>query len=845
MRRLLLTVTLCGLLGAAAGLCRAVAAGEAPPLPRPSHARPFFLPPRERQRLLKLIREEPWAKAEHERIRGQAEKGDGFWAGLLYALEGDPNHLPAARAYLMKHCGPEAWAVRTYTQRLADPDHFKAGQPHLGDVYYGLRYEPFIVYDWVHRGLSAEERRVIERGIQIQGRYRMRAMDRWWQTPNLVFKPTFMAAMAGLATGDDELIRWGLFRRKPRGARLGGYFPVLEAMLCDGGPWREAPIYPVAHRDLWCMAILSRYGQLYDGRDWFALTTPAGDSAQGLMDYYLDTAYPIERTGHGPGQIRVATYGDGATSPKGDLFLVNPAGGGLNMERAVTAVYNTTGDPRLAAFLAMVDGYQPDLWRRRPLPAQTALPPAPSKVWPRYGLAMLRSDESPAYWTSGEAIAVFQLMSQGYGHDHRDKFALTLHGAGRLLYPDYNAIQYESSAVGWTRHSCSHNTLLVDEQDTANATPTGIRHAFSPEVKHLATSASGVFEGVEQTRVLMLTPEYLLDVFHAASDLPHTYDYLLHCLGEARPLDGRYRAAPGLMPRFWVIERKQAMATDEAWAIEFVRRDEPGSRGGQYGAGWYEHVARVRVSMAGTPGTRAVRGVWGERYAAMVAKKHRGKRKLDKLASLVVRRRGVPATVFIAAHEPYANDQAPRVRRVTKLAESRDAVLVRVAASGFTDYAAASFGPQEGRPVHVLSDGEVAVRFRDYAYVRVREDGGAVARGDLVGLRIPGLDGPVALNGKRVSAATLAEGLGEGDLEPTPPLAFPPPCPLEVRREPRQLRVWVRDRKALVFHVRNALGRPVSGHIAFDLPAGFRTEPAEPAFGPMAPGQTAEVAVQF
>ena len=65
-------------------------------------------------------------------------------------------------------------------------------------------------------------------------------------------------------------------------------------------------------------------------------------------------------------------------------------------------------------------------------------------MWPTYGLAMLRSDESPNYWTSGNAIAVFQIMSKGYGHDHRDKFSISLHGAGRLFYPNYNALQYEN-----------------------------------------------------------------------------------------------------------------------------------------------------------------------------------------------------------------------------------------------------------------------------------------------------------------------------------------------------------------------------------------------------------------
>jgi hypothetical protein len=34
------------------------------------------------------------------------------------------------------------------------------------------------------------------------------------------------------------------------------------------------------------------------------------------MDYYIDSAYPIERTGYGPGQIRIANYGDGTTKRK-------------------------------------------------------------------------------------------------------------------------------------------------------------------------------------------------------------------------------------------------------------------------------------------------------------------------------------------------------------------------------------------------------------------------------------------------------------------------------------------------------------------------------------------------
>src|SRR2546430_15888972 len=108
----------------------------------------------------------------------------------------------------------------------------------------------------------------------------------------------------------------------------------------------------------------------------------------------------------------------------------------------------------------------PSLIAEPPPPAKIQLPPAPSKVWPTYGLAMLRSDESPNYWTSGKAIAGCQIMSKGYVHGHADKFSITLHGPGPPLYPNYNVLQYESPTVRRSRNSLSHNTLIVDAGET-------------------------------------------------------------------------------------------------------------------------------------------------------------------------------------------------------------------------------------------------------------------------------------------------------------------------------------------------------------------------------------------
>jgi len=808
----------------------------------PANGRPFFMPERERARIRQLIAAQEWAKADYTRIQGSARKGDGFAAAFLYALDGDPAYVPIAQKWLLGKFGANAGTTKRARGALDNPGFFRGGVPHLSDVFYDTDFSPYIGFDWAYTGLEPAARTEIQEGISAFMHFKMRCMDRWTQTPNLVFKPTAIVAFAGLAIQERELTDWG-FYRKPE-SRIGGYFPVLNHLLKDGGPWHEAPTYPIAHTDLYCMAMVSRYRALYDGKDWWTAKAPGGGSPKGLMDYYVDTAYPIERTGYGAGQIRVATYGDGATNTNGDLFLVNPAGPGIDITKALIAAYNASGDPRLAPFVEMIPDYKPTLIDRCPLPEKIKFPSVSSRIWPDYGLAILRAEESPAYWNSDVPV-VFQLMTQGYGHDHRDKFRLTFHGAGRLLYPDYNAIQYENADIGWTRNTIAHNTLMVDEGDTRDAQPSGVRHDFTPEVKYLAVSATGVFEKVEQTRSLLLTREYLLDVFQAASPTPRVYDYLLHSFGAPRPAHPEaFRPSNALDRRFWLVSDRQAMTTDQPWALDFVIKEQPGSRKGKFGPEWYDHTAAVRVTMAAEPKTLVTCGISGIELGRSA------KRTFDPLGMLIARRAGVRQTVFAATHEPFANAAKPQITAVTELAQSDNAILVRVDAAEYADYAAVSFGPQKDTPVHVLVsalDPRTRVAFKGYGYLRVRKDGTVAARGGLTGFSIPGTGGAVTLNGQTAPAkldsgyvvlGTVADAGGQA-------AGREAECPFAVAISPAVARVAREGCRTMTFTLNNTLRETVSGTLAFDLPAGAAIEPAVPRFGPVPPGATTQVTVAF
>jgi hypothetical protein len=223
-----------------------------------AHERPYFMPTAERDRLHDLISKEAWAKRDLDRLKKAASTGDGFAAAFLYALDGNPKDAAIAQQWLLGKYGKKAYWTVQAADRL-NSEFFKGGQVGIPEVYYDTDISGYLAFDWAHKGLEPTARREIEAGIVLWSRYKMRAMDRWTQTANLVFKPTSTVALAGLATENGELIEWGFRRTKPWGERLGGYDVVLDTMLKDGGPWHEAPIYPIAHEGLLMISRLSRW----------------------------------------------------------------------------------------------------------------------------------------------------------------------------------------------------------------------------------------------------------------------------------------------------------------------------------------------------------------------------------------------------------------------------------------------------------------------------------------------------------------------------------------------------------------------------------------------------------
>ncbi len=816
-----------------------------------------LMQPAEKQRLLERLRSNESARRQSEAMKEAANKGKFADAALVFALEADQKPADVVRRHLLAH-------VRSRTPSL-DAGIAAGGHRENNLEFYwdtaGIR-----AYDLVYPALTSEERETIETFYRKLGRYWKDSLSRWTTTPNLVFPIHYHAAVIGFCVNDEELIEWGLRDSGGRfGRTRGGLFPVLDAMLRDGAIWDEATIYAAVNvlQPMMQLAILHK---LYDGKDFFTFESTRGASIKKLVDSYIALTYPRERTGVGPGSFQIATYGDGSTeNPHSKhhntdaIYLVNlPWTRGDNRHEIIATIeqaYYLSRDPNYAYFLSHEVEREPSFLYGENIPFGAVAPPAaPSSIFPEAGIAMLRADESPAYWTNG-SIAVLQMMSRGYGHDHRDKLEIVMHAGGRLLYPDLNCVQYESPSINWTANSVAHNTLVVDRGKTANA-PFAYRHEFTPEIKFLATTAS-CYPGVLETRALALTREYLLDLFWAESELRHTYDWVLHAIGKLNLENpAAYRPSSDLLRDYWWIENELRRETAQSWRADFIQQNGFAIRGmGRQTEEWFKDRAAVRVTMIGEPGT-TVYGAEGPTGGPPVDPVMNP----EGNSPLLLVRRECRQTVFAAVHEPYKFD-APAIADVRKAAALEDAYLAEVRAKNYFDRVAISFGERRSNVVYALRserDAQECFVFSNYGYVREttpKPDAqpSLTARGFWTGFRVRGPQlperGGLTVNGTNAMYRKEGDYIVYGDISKilessqhnrrvashsdpanlANPLSdsIAPSQPLEILAPKDPIRLAVQGSRQVTLELRNGSPVPKSGRIRLSLPGGVLAEPSD------------------
>jgi hypothetical protein len=378
------------------------------------------------------------------------------------------------------------------------------------------------------------------------------------------------------------------------------------------------------------------------------------------------------------------------------------------------------------------------LFGLEPIRPQDVKPPhAPSAVWPERGLIMLRAEEGPEYWES-EAPAVCMRTASPYAHSVNDAFALA--GFYAFQRPIYINRQTTSSyAQGISRSIRSHAGVQVDDREPAFTYETTVRCDFTPALKFAAARSQAVYEGIDFTRALMLTRDYLLDVSALSADQPHVYRWRVHAVGPAA--DSR-KLDPG----------------DDAWSVTVVQTCPVGDADSTLlGRAWYDKQIGVRLTMLGG----ATTSVTVEDTPPLEPHRGQSPPPRDEIGgTTIAATRQANATVFAVLHEPFRGGRS-RVAEIRPLFQGGDTLVVAVTGhtdSGIDDRLMLRFGDDAEQPVTVGDDGE-SFTFAGHAFVRVAATA-VEATGDVRGMkiRVPGRNRPqLRVNAKAVPA-TIADG---------------------------------------------------------------------------------------
>jgi len=363
--------------------------------------RPFMLWTRqEAAEIRKLIESEAWAREAYE---------NETWGLLHYGIMGDKTAGEAEKQALLAALAAE---------KVATPEN-------------AYRYD--VLYDL----LTAQQRAQIEAAFVKAVQTGVSSMatrthyTRWNWLPNLGYAWYSRLHEVAAATGDEKLIRQ-IFEG-PNGFKL-----YLDEYLSDLGFYNEefSKMYNTPQGLVhWCWA-MERLG--LDGIGW-GYRGRQGATVRGHIDSILRIGMPATNLENGKLFFPRLTIGDtrgsgqfGIYGLQHSMFQLSrgPSRGDWYVEllQIAHAKWHDEGYGWFLTHLGesgQTTYNMPLRFGMPPIKPQDISPPsAPSGVYPGRGLAVLRAEEGPEYWTS-PAPAVGLRLATPYGHFVHDSFALT------------------------------------------------------------------------------------------------------------------------------------------------------------------------------------------------------------------------------------------------------------------------------------------------------------------------------------------------------------------------------------------------------------------------------------
>ncbi|MFP4355872.1 MAG: hypothetical protein ACLFUJ_12175 [Phycisphaerae bacterium] len=785
---------------------------------------PYMLwTPQQARQLKQTYESQDWMAQSLNRM-ARNRKGETFVRLFRYQVLGDEKAGDAERKYLLSFIGAKEGNIRHAGMNLSR---------HYDNYLHALRYDALYhtLTDQQREKLQATFRRFIQ--YELDHPYQNNRLS---LLPNMQLPRLYAAHLMAVALGDEELIRklW---------AGPSGFKWYIGRYLSDGRFYNEefgkmAPM--IGQMLLFCRG-LDGLGLSEMGYDYVAEN---GASMRRYIESYAWLTYPRTEIPGGMPRFERVTMGDARGGKFGVFHHANVEGYLPGETFAPNAddyflAYNMTGrdhrgtktgklqtpmffeimaakypDGPFRFFLAQMRGPDQDkyipspFWGLDPIgPEDVTAPEAPSALWPQRGFALLRAEQSADYWTSPAPAVAFQLAKL-YVHYTSDCFSLLgFHAFNRPIYLN-RTISAGYNGGPWDFSVRGHAGVVVDHEQAQPIGRVPSRTDFNDLVQFtaargkLAEGAEGykgrgevrssdqprepftdIYSNMDLARALLLTREYLFDVYWLADEDGKARDYhwLVHAPGLLETKDGwkdstrlqetlmNVKPIPAnVQPRSrtwehaadpadsWIqIDGEMSRTLDEnpldLTVIQRCALEDPSAA--ELPKAWYDREIGVRLRMLGQAGTTAYVFDTPHQYRQGT---HRGPRE-DRPRnrpetggiSVAVARRA-PETMFVALHEP-VEKATSRIDSFQRIAQTDDAVAVAVKGRSVDDRLMVRLADGADKSITLAGSGE-SFTFTGHAFVRIQ--GAQVqVRGNLEAMSLKAPAGAkLIVNGRAVDA---------------------------------------------------------------------------------------------
>ncbi|MFP4355145.1 MAG: hypothetical protein ACLFUJ_08455 [Phycisphaerae bacterium] len=582
---------------------------------------PFLLwTPAEAKAIRDRIENDPEAKIQYEQMVGyssDAKRGHQTLLNLFrYAVLGDAKAGQSEKNQLLRFAGSVPEPLTEAFKKASEGRKWVRGNASFSDRH--MRDEQtlnVLRYDVFYKELTDQQRRKIEDSFRAYIKFHVDGHKPWhpdfrygrmtW-LPNMHWPRTIGTHLMAVALKDEELI-------KQMFESTGGFKYFFDDYLGDGRFYMEefGKYYSnIGTMMMYCDGLaalgLDQYGYGYVGKGgatmkkflemnfaigWPATKIPGGRDVYSIVSMGDTPSSHFGLNGMG-GDTQVGGYLPGSTKSSLRYFSTSRMNGPLakyGLPIWYEAAHKRWPDAGFDYFLGQMrrpgkQKYYPSLYYNlKPIdPAKTTPPDVESYVAMERGFAMLRAEESPAYWESPKPAVALQ-FGMYYVHYAHDCFSLlgywalnrpiyvqgwggrggetnqsikdhprgyvgghpwhdTVRGhAGGVVVDNLKAMPIASGENGLENHRIRKGIYGPVKFTAGRVRPTEVvdtRWVFNEEKDEMEVvqekSVRGIYPGVDLERALFLTDEYLFDVFWLQSDTKRQYDWHVTGMGSHR-----------------------------------------------------------------------------------------------------------------------------------------------------------------------------------------------------------------------------------------------------------------------------------------------------------------------